>query len=369
MHPRKFTDMTLQTLPLPADGRTQVWDNSSPLGLRISSTGVKTFVVLLGRRRKTIGKYGHITLQQARAAAKQLKAEHTLGRLMPSSRSLVDAREEYLKAITIRPNTRHYYMSYLNRLPNCRLTDLRPADLNTVLDALPSKSRGLALKTYVAFFNWCIRRHYLDTSPCIRFKADKATSRSRVLSDLEIARIWACTTEPKETSKLPASFCTILQLLILTGMRKSEAANIRTSWINEKQQTLTIPASIAKNARALSLPISPLTWSVLEPLLKTSDDLLLPGKRKNSLFTAWSKASATLWQITDIEGATLHDIRRTVASNMGALGIRLEVIERILNHVSGSFGGVAGTYQRYEFMPEMRDAMERWEAKLLAIVH
>jgi integrase len=188
-----------------------------------------------------------------------------------------------------------------------------------------------------------------------------------VLSDLEIARIWACTMEPKETSRLPASFCTILRLLILTGIRKSEAANIRTSWINEKQQTLTIPASIAKNARALSLPISPFTWSVLEPLLKTSDDLLLPGQRKNSLFTAWSKASATLWQITDIEGATLH-IRRTVASNMGALGVRLEVIERILNHVSGSFGGVAGTYQRYNFMPEMREAMEKWEARLRTII-
>jgi hypothetical protein len=53
---------------------------------------------------------------------------------------------------------------------------------------------------------------------------------------------------------------------------------------------------------------------------------------------------------------------------MGALGIRLEVIERILNHVSGSFGGVAGTYQRYNFLPEMSDAMHKWEARLRTII-
>jgi hypothetical protein len=53
---------------------------------------------------------------------------------------------------------------------------------------------------------------------------------------------------------------------------------------------------------------------------------------------------------------------------MAALGVQLPVIEKLLNHVSGSFGGIVAVYQRHNFMPEMRDAIEKWEAHLGKIV-
>jgi hypothetical protein len=56
----------------------------------------------------------------------------------------------------------------------------------------------------------------------------------------------------------------------------------------------------------------------------------------------------------------LHDIRRSAASGMAELGVNLPVIERCLNHVSGSFAGIVGVYQRFNFADEMRAAMERW---------
>jgi hypothetical protein len=89
----------------------------------------------------------------------------------------------------------------------------------------------------------------------------------------------------------------------------------------------------------------------------------------STVFSAWSKNKTALDEAAGVKNWTLRDIRRTVASNMGALGIRLEVIERILNHVSGSFGGVAGTYHRYEFLPEMRAAIGLWEGKLKIILN
>ncbi len=64
----------------------------------------------------------------------------------------------------------------------------------------------------------------------------------------------------------------------------------------------------------------------------------------------------------------LHDLRRTSASGLAAIGVQLPVIERLLNHVSGSFGGIVGVYQRYDFMPEMRDAIRRREAHVASIV-
>jgi hypothetical protein len=56
----------------------------------------------------------------------------------------------------------------------------------------------------------------------------------------------------------------------------------------------------------------------------------------------------------------LHDLRRTVASGQQRLGIALPVTERVLNHVSGSFGGIVGVYQRQAFTEEKRAALEAW---------
>ena len=69
-----------------------------------------------------------------------------------------------------------------------------------------------------------------------------------------------------------------------------------------------------------------------------------------------------------VENFTHHDLRRTFATNMARLGVRLEVTEKLLNHVSGSMGGIVGVYQRHEFMDEMRDAIARYEAWLSHIL-
>ena len=64
----------------------------------------------------------------------------------------------------------------------------------------------------------------------------------------------------------------------------------------------------------------------------------------------------------------LHDLRRTVASGLQRLGIALPVTEKVLNHVSGSFGGVVGVYQRHEYAEEKRAALEAWANLLGQIV-
>ena len=68
-----------------------------------------------------------------------------------------------------------------------------------------------------------------------------------------------------------------------------------------------------------------------------------------------------------VEDFTHHDLRRTFATNMAKLGVRLEVTEKLLNHVSGSLGGIVGVYQRHEFKDEMRYAVTKWEAHLLTL--
>ena len=69
-----------------------------------------------------------------------------------------------------------------------------------------------------------------------------------------------------------------------------------------------------------------------------------------------------------IEHWTLHDLRRTFSTNLAKLKVPRVVTEKLLNHVSGSFQGVAGVYDRYEYLDEMRDAISLWEGKLRQLI-
>ena len=53
---------------------------------------------------------------------------------------------------------------------------------------------------------------------------------------------------------------------------------------------------------------------------------------------------------------------------MARLGINLPVIEKVLNHSSGSFGGIVGVYQRHNFSDEKRHALERWGTHVADLV-
>ena len=64
----------------------------------------------------------------------------------------------------------------------------------------------------------------------------------------------------------------------------------------------------------------------------------------------------------------LHGLRRTTASGMAQLRVPRHVIERVLNHISGSQSGVAGIYNRYGYLPEKRQALEKWGRYLERLV-
>jgi integrase len=85
-------------------------------------------------------------------------------------------------------------------------------------------------------------------------------------------------------------------------------------------------------------------------------------------FNGWSKPKARFDRECGVSGWTLHDLRRTFATNMQRLGVRLEVTEALLNHVSGTRAGIVGIYQRCHFLPEMREAILRYEAWLTRLI-
>ena len=134
-----------------------------------------------------------------------------------------------------------------------------------------------------------------------------------------------------------------------------------------KTRSQSLP-KITKNGRATTIPhwadhpklfvdIVPRLGSLLSPARGYDDKPFLSfGVRKIALDEC------------GVKNFTHHDLRRTFATNMAKLGVRLEVTEKLLNHVSGSTGGIVGVYMKYNFETEMRSAIALWEAKLLQIV-
>ena len=95
-------------------------------------------------------------------------------------------------------------------------------------------------------------------------------------------------------------------------------------------------------------------------------DLVFPGRR--GPFNGFSKAKAALDEASGVKDWRLHDLRRTMATGLQKLGVRLEVTEAVLNHVSGSRAGIVGVYQRHDWADEKRAALNAWGAHVAAIV-
>ena len=69
-----------------------------------------------------------------------------------------------------------------------------------------------------------------------------------------------------------------------------------------------------------------------------------------------------------IDHWTFHDLRRTAATGMARLGIPVRVTEAVLNHVSGTGGGIVAVYQRHDFADEKRSALDAWSRMVLQLV-
>jgi len=91
------------------------------------------------------------------------------------------------------------------------------------------------------------------------------------------------------------------------------------------------------------------------------------GKRP---VTGWDKAKVRISAKAGIAAETwrLHDLRRTAASGMQKLGTQVPVIEKALNHISGTFRGIVGVYQTHDYADEVRIALQRWADRVDEIV-
>ena len=326
-----------------------LWDDTlKGFGLRVGKQA-KTFIVLIdsGRRHK-IDRYPLISLQEARQEARRILAEKTLGRIKPLHTAYEDAKDAYLKECA-RKNKRSTYRGYAWRFDNHfkfgrkPVADISARDIQNILgklDDTPMEKR-YAFVVARTFFNWCVSQHLIDTSPMARLTVPPlGKSRERVLTDAEFKAIWdACTDD---------AFGKTVKLLMLTGQRRGEIAHLSLDG-----DLATIPSQFTKNHRTHTFPVGEMGRVLL------GGDLTYGG---------WGKAKARLDQQAGVTGWTLHDLRRTNATIHAQLGTPPHIIEAILNHKSGIISGVAATYNRFQYLDEMRAAINKFETHLAKVL-
>jgi integrase len=229
-----------------------------------------------------------------------------------------------------------------------------------------------------------VKRGAVAANPFVALPIGKSvTKRERVLSDHELAEIW------RAAGDAAAPYGSIVRLLILTGQRRGEVAGMAWNEIADDLTAWTMPGDRTKNGAIHAVPLSTAASTIIKATLpedtkeakrvvtdlRAAGALILPGEK--GTYAGWSKAKRALdkaigdaraktagksGKAAPIEPWSIHDLRRTVATGLQRLGVRLEVTEAILNHISGSRGGIAGVYQRHDWATEKRAALDAWAA-------
>lgn len=250
-------------------------------------------------------------------------------------------------------------------------------DLIDLLDEIADSGRlttANRLRAYLSgFLNWCVERDILAMSPAIGVKpAKKEESRERVLSDDEIRWLWqACETIEKPWGPF-------IKVLLLTGQRRGEVAAMRETEI--AGATWHLDAKRTKNGRAHDVPLSDAALAALSGTMKIKGAGYLFTMTGNSPLSNFHRGREAvvvkMAKIAEKERGepvaiphwTFHDLRRTAATGMARLGIPVRVTEAVLNHVSGTGGGIVAVYQRHDYADEKRAALDSWARFVTSIV-
>jgi integrase len=303
---------------------------------------------------------------EARAAAEAASADRKRDTVEALANEFI---EQYAKRKTRRNSwrqTEHVFHKIV--LPAWRgriIHDIERRDIRELVENVAVDRPVLANRTLAhlsKFFNWLCERDVIKASPCAGVKPPaKEQARDRVLSDNEIKALWhAC--EGIGGAAGPA-----VKLMLLTGQRCGEVVGMKRSEISGDVWTL-LPER-TKNKQRHEVPLSAQALAIIEAIPGVDGDYLFTSSPTRRLGNMAPAKVALDTHMKPAQPWVLHDLRRTAASGMAALGIKLPVIEKVLNHKSGTFKGVLAIYQRYEFAAEKRDALQRWANFIDDLVH
>jgi integrase len=303
------------------------------------------------------------------------------------------AKKESTRLGTYTETERHI-VKHAKPLNGLQVAKISRRDIATLIGAIKENSGPVAANrvrsTLSDFFGWALSEGIdgLEHNPVLNTNKSEEKPRERVLRDHELRAIWKHAGDDHYGS--------IVKLLMLTGQRADEIASLRWTELTvtalpEKRLTDTaklpqinisaieLPAERTKNKRPHIVPLSAAADTILADQPRRADD---DGQLREFVFgigqrgfSGWSRCKERLDDRIEKElGAPLdhwtpHDLRRTLSTLMNdRLGVLPHVVEAILNHVSGSKGGVAGVYNKAVYLRERVEALNLWADHLRSII-
>ncbi|MBR0982252.1 integrase arm-type DNA-binding domain-containing protein [Bradyrhizobium diazoefficiens] len=360
---------------------------------------------------------GALTLAQAREAAGDARRQRALGsdpadqrratRRAEAARIAAEEKEARRKDDIVERVLDRYYRDKVNAMKSAkelkrllskeltpwakrRVDDIARADAIKLVDAIKEKGRPvLANRTRAAartFFGWCIDKALIEDNPFERTKpvaVEKARERALSDGDLRVLSL--------ALDRMDWIWRAFYWLLVLTGQRRDEVADM--AWAELKDldgpaPLWVLPAKRTKNGREHVIPLSPAVVEILRAIPRVQVRATFKGAERledsplvltttgTTPISGFSKAKVhldkALMEVAReeaeksgddpviIEPWRIHDLRRTMVSGMASLGVSVAVVEKVVNHVSGTFGGIVGVYQRHDYLAEKRHALNLW---------
>lgn len=397
-----LTDAKIKGLVPPQSGQAEWTDQIVPgLRVRVGRSGTKTFVfrkrVGSDVRNITLGRFSsRFTLADARKKARSILIDIENGKGAPRPNK-DDGRTQtgrlmfsYLWKLYIEravrgkkrsgPNIERTGEKFLLPHFGDRLADtVTRSEITTLIEDVtyrnpnkPTLREGRTVHQHLsAFYSWAMPKlEQLQANPCqYSWRPPLAKPRDRFLSEEEIRLFWrAC-------DEMGWPFGPGFKLLLVTGQRRSEVFGASCREFTDG--IWTIPGARAKNGLAHIVPLPELARKIFEalPIDQTSDNLFAVRGNPDAVTNGFSKGHPRLmWLMSElqegkpVEHFVLHDLRRTAATGMQRIGIQMPVTEAVLNHISGSRGGIAGIYQRHDYFAEKAEALAKWADDIERIV-
>jgi len=405
----KLTAATVRSAGI-APGKIEAiyFDDDVPgFGLRVREGGSRSFVFQykLGtkQRRMALGTATALNFGATRKTAETLYARVKLGQdpagdkadaRASAAKTFIAAARDFLaqKRGELRdrsyPDLERHILKHAKPLHELQLAKITRRDIAPVIASVTKNSGAVTanrVRTSLStFFSWTMEQGLADINPVIGTARNKEQSRERVLTPAELRLIWANLGDDH--------FAAIVRLLALTGQRAGEIAGL--CWLEIHDGMILLPGERSKNHRAHVVPLSSPALAIIAAQERRADRDLIFGRGKKP-FSGWSnckgRLDARIKKANDgkeIPHWTPHDLRRTFSTYAGGglpahqlaklsprdkeqakgLGIEPHIVEAILNHVSGSRSGVAGTYNRSTYEGPKRVALDLWAEHLTAIV-
>ena len=363
-----------------------LWDSDIPgFGLKVTPKGHRSFLLFYRaadhtQRKPSLGQYPTLKPEAARKIALNMLAEARAGgdpsavrkasRAQRGQNTVSELVEAFLiaksKLKSIDEIERIFRKDILPMIGSLNVEKVKRSDVTRLLEKIEARAPVLGRNARAhlsSFYSWAMPR-LSDTAvnPVVgAMRIPAPAARDRILDHDEIKALWAAL----ETE--PVKWRLAIRILILTGQRRAEVLEADWREFNMVKLEWIIPAERAKNKRAHTVPLTPAIIALLETI----------PHRYGRVFTGVSQISRAAKRIrrkmqenstAPIEAWVWHDIRRTVATGLQRLGVRTDIIEATLNHVSGSRSGIVGVYQRYDWAAERREALEQWGKEVEQIV-